>query len=223
MVRAVRAGLRTGGDPERAEQQQRYLKSAMPMHGQSLPAVREFVRSALASYRPADRASWEATIRELWDGAEFREERYATLALLRHRVSKPFRDFEALPLYQHLIVTGAWWDLVDELAHHMVGDLLATDRSAVTPVMRTWARADDVWLRRTSVICQLTDKRQTDTDLLRYTIEANLDDDSFWLRKAIGWALRDYAKTDPAWVRDELDRLDGRLSPLSRREAAKHL
>ncbi len=78
-------------------------------------------------------------------------------------------------------------------------------------------------MRRTSVICQLRHQADTDTDLLRFAIEANVDDTSFWLRKAIGWSLREYAKTDPDWVRAEVDRLGPRLSGLSRREALKHL
>jgi 3-methyladenine DNA glycosylase AlkD len=90
-------------------------------------------------------------------------------------------------------------------------------------VLREWALADDLWIRRTAVICQVGAKQETDVDLLRYSIEANVEDRTFWLRKAIGWALRDYARVDPGWVRAEVDRLDGRLSGLSRREALKHL
>jgi 3-methyladenine DNA glycosylase AlkD len=128
-----------------------------------------------------------------------------------------------LDLYRHLIVTGAWWDLVDEIASHLVGDVLASHRAEVTPVIRQWAVEGDPWLRRTSVICQLRHGAGTDLDLLRQAIEANVEDTSFWLRKAIGWALRQQAKTNPDWVRAEVDRLDGRISGLSRREALKHL
>jgi 3-methyladenine DNA glycosylase AlkD len=129
----------------------------------------------------------------------------------------------ALDLYRHLIVTGAWWDLVDEIASHLVGGVLASYRPDVTPLMRAWAVDEDLWLRRTAVLSQLRHKADTDLQLLTLAIEANVDDPSFWLRKAIGWALREYARTDPAWVRAEVSRLDGRLSGLSRREALKHL
>jgi 3-methyladenine DNA glycosylase AlkD len=128
-----------------------------------------------------------------------------------------------LDLYRHLIVTGAWWDHVDEIASHLVGGVLASHRAAVTPVVRHWAVDGDPWLRRTSVICQLRHGADTDLDLLRQAIEANVADTSFWLRQAIGWALRQQAKTNPEWVRAEVDRLGGRLSGLSRREALKHL
>jgi len=89
--------------------------------------------------------------------------------------------------------------------------------------MRSWAVDEDLWLRRSSVICQLKHGAETDLGLLSYAIEANVDDTSFWLRKAIGWALRQYARTDAEWVRTEVARLGDRLSGLSRREALKHL
>ena len=79
-------------------------------------------------------------------------------------------------------------------------------------MIRGWATDDDLWLRRTAVICQVGHKADTDPDLLRLAIEANVDDTTFWLRKAIGWALRDHARTDPDWVRAEVDRLGDRLS-----------
>ena len=89
--------------------------------------------------------------------------------------------------------------------------------------MRAWARDDDLWVRRTAVLSQLRCKAETDTDLLHDVIEANLDDRSFWLRKAIGWALREYSRTNAEWVRAEVDVLGDRLSGLSRREASRHL
>ncbi len=102
-----------------------------------------------------------------------------------------------LDLYRHLVVTGAWWDHVDEVAAHLVGGVLAGHRTVVTPVMRAWARDDDLWVRRTAVLSQLRHGADTDTALLHDVIEANLDDRSFWLRKAIGWALREVLLDEP--------------------------
>lgn len=128
-----------------------------------------------------------------------------------------------MPLWRHLLVTGAWWDVVDEIASHLVGETLAGYRAEVTPVMRDWATSQDLWIRRASVICQLTCKEKTDVELLHFAIDSNIDDPSFWLRKAIGWALRQHAKTDPAWVLAEVSRYGDRMSGLSRREATKQL
>ncbi|MGD9960034.1 DNA alkylation repair protein [Nocardioides sp.] len=219
----VTAALASAGDPERAVAQQRYMKSAMPYYGITSPRLKTLLRPILAAHPPSDRAAWEATVRTLWDDASHREERYAAIALARHRAARPWLDPDSLDLWRHLIVTGAWWDLVDEVATHLVREVLASHRGAVTPAVRAWASDSDLWLRRAAVICQVGLKDRTDLDLLRASIDANLDDTSFWLRKAIGWALRDQARTDPDWVRAEVDRLGERLSGLSRREALKHL
>jgi 3-methyladenine DNA glycosylase AlkD len=219
----VRAALAAAGHPERAAQQQAYMKSAMPHRGISRPELKALLRPLLATYAPAGRGEWERDVRDLWDGAGFREERYAAITLARHRKARGWQDVDTLDLYRHLVVTGAWWDLVDEIAAHLVGGVLSTHRAEATPVLRSWATDDDLWLRRTAVLAQLRHRADTDVDLLRFAIESNVDDPSFWLRKAIGWALRSYAATDPDRVRAEVIRLDGRLSGLSRREALKHL
>lgn len=223
LVRGVRAALARSGDPERAMQQQRYMKSAMPYHGVTLPRVRALTRPLLRRFAPASRQEWEDAVLGLWDEATHREQRYAAIAVARHRAAAPWQDPEALSLYRHLVVTGAWWDTVDEIAAHLVGGVLAGHRDATTPVIKAWSGDEDLWLRRTSVICQLHHGTRTDTDLLREVIAANLGDPSFWLRKAIGWALRQYARTDPQWVLTQVTGWGEHLSSLSRREALKHL
>ena len=222
LVGLIRSALEHAGDPVRAEGQQRYMKSAMPYRGLTSPQLRALLRPLLAAYVPDSRAEWEATVRDLWDGASHREEWYAALAVARHRRARAWLDPESLQLWRHLVVTGAWWDVVDETATHLVGDVLRAYPLDVTPLMDAWADDEDLWVRRTAVICQVGHRDATDRDLLLRAVEANLDDRSFWLRKAIGWALRDYARTDPDWVWEQVDRLGDRLSGLSRREATKH-
>jgi 3-methyladenine DNA glycosylase AlkD len=95
--------------------------------------------------------------------------------------------------------------------------------AALAPVVRRWAVHEDLWLRRTAILAQLGSGTATDTDLLAEVIAASADRPEFWLRKAIGWALRDLAHRDPGWVRGYLAAHGAALSPLSRREAAKHL
>jgi 3-methyladenine DNA glycosylase AlkD len=220
---AIRRALGAVGDPIRAEAQQRYMKSALPFRGVTAPQLKALLRPLIGAQPPRDRAQWELIIRDLWDNAGFREERYAAIAMARHRSARDWQDPQALDLCRHLIVTGAWWDLVDEIAGHLVGGVLASHREVVTPVLRSWMADEDLWLRRTAVLAQLRHGPDTDTSLLHDAIVANLDDRSFWLRKAIGWALRSYSYTDPDWVVAEVDDLAGRLSGLSRREALKHL
>jgi 3-methyladenine DNA glycosylase AlkD len=225
----VRAALAGAGDPERAIAQQAYMKSAMPYRGITSPELRRVLRPVLADPRlaPRTRDGWDADVRRLWDDASYREERYAAIALTRHRVARPWQDVEVLGLYRHLVVTGAWWDLVDPVAGERVGRVLQSHRDGATPVVRSWATSDDLWLRRAAVIAQLGHKDATDTRLLEEVLDANLEDSpfgsEFFVRKAVGWALRQYARSDPDWVRAYVASREDRLSGLSRREALKHL
>jgi 3-methyladenine DNA glycosylase AlkD len=224
-VRAARAGA---GDPAWAAQQQAYMKSALPYVGLGAPQLRALLRPLLAEERFVDRDSWEAAVLELWDDATHREEWYAALALLRHRAYRQWLDPDLLPLLEHLVRTGAWWDVVDETATHPVGDVLLAHRADATPVMDAWSVDDDsLWVRRAAMIAQLGHGEQTDTDLLERVLVANLDDTrygrEFFVRKALGWALRQHARTDPEWVRAFVRTHSDRLSGLSRREALKHL
>ena len=223
LVEDLRDRLRAAADPVKAPVMQAYMKSALPYRGVPSPVARVLFREALAEHPVPDRATWLATVRELWDGAAYREERYAALAVVRDRRYAGYRDTEALPLYRHLLSTGAWWDVVDDVATHLVGPLMLDHPEVVGPVLREWAVDDDRWLRRTAVICQVGAKDRADLDLLGFAAEANLDDRDFFLRKAIGWALRQQARTDPDWVRAFVAAHDDRISGLSRREALKHL
>ena len=176
--------------------------------------------SRRTSPRPARRG--RRPCRDLWDGATHREEWYAALAVARHRRARPWLDPESLPLWRHLVVTGAWWDVVDETATHLVRDTLAGHPTAVTPVVDAWSVDDDLWLRRTSVICQVGRGEATDRDLLvqrgrgqprrRHVLAAQGD--------RVG-APR--LRADRSRLGVGVRRRQGeRLSPLSRREATKH-
>lgn len=226
-IRVVRDGLASAGDPARAVQQQAYMKSAMPYYGLTAAELKALLRPILVEHRFEERAEWETTARLLWDVATHREERYAAIALLRHRHYHPWVDADLVPLLEHLVRTGAWWDYVDEIASHLVGQVLLEDRPTLTPLMIDWAQDDHLWVRRTAMLCQLRHREQTDTDLLEHALVANLDDTvlgkEFFIRKALGWALREHAKTDAAWVLDFVGTHADRLSGLSRREALKHL
>ncbi len=203
-------------DPAYAVGAQAYMKSELPYLGVRMPALRRVSRSLLAAHPLASREELIASLHELRDDAEYREERYTALALLER-----YPEWVTLPLLERLVVEGAWWDLVDTLARR-VGDLLRRG-PAVAAEMRRWSTDPDLWKRRVSIICQLGFKSDTDLPLLYACIEPNLDDREFFVRKAIGWALRDYAWHDPCevdrYVREHADR----LSPLSRREATKNL
>ena len=220
LVADVRDRLRALAAPDHAADMQRYMKSSMPFLGVRVPLVRTAVRDAVRQHPPADLDALTAAATTLWQEASFREERYAATALTGLPLARG--RLELLPLHHEMIVTGAWWDHVDEVAGR-VGRVLLAHPVELTPVLRSWARDDSLWLRRCAIISQLRLRERTDTDLLTDVVDANLDDREFFVRKAIGWALRDYAFTDPDWVRRFVAERSDRMSPLSRREALKHL
>lgn len=220
LIETVRADLRAAADPVRAPQMQAYMKSTMPYLGVRVPDVRRIVRAAAKLRPPVSTDALAATTAALWREASYREDRYAATALLGVPAARKLQTPALLPLYREMITTGAWWDHVDEVARR-IGDLLAAHPAELRPALSAWARDPDRWLRRASVICQVGLRSATDTDLLGDAIVANLGDRDFFLRKAIGWALRDYARTEPGWVRAFVAAHE--LSQLSRREALKHL
>ncbi len=220
----IRDALHAAADPVKAEPMRAYMKSEMPFLGVQKPARARVLRAVLRTRALPDRDAWESTVRALWDEATFREERYAATDVAQARPYAEWaHDPAALPLYDHLIVTGAWWDHVDDVAIRLVGRVLRTDPAAAAPLVRTWSRDPDRWRRRTSVICQVGAGEETDVELLRECVLANIYDPDFFLRKGIGWALRQYAKHDPAWVRTFVSIHYEQLSPLSRREALRNI
>jgi 3-methyladenine DNA glycosylase AlkD len=219
LITAIRTGLQGAADPVRAAWAQAYLKSELPVLGVRVPEVRSVVKAAAAGLPPASVDELKATVLELWRGATWREERYAAIDLTGLRLGA--REQGMLAVYEEIIRSGAWWDLVDGVAHRLRG-LLQAHREEMAPVLRRWSTDPDLWIRRASITAQLGAKSATDTALLAAVIEANAADPEFFIRKAIGWALRDYARTDPDLVRAFVRRHGERLSPLSRREALRN-
>jgi 3-methyladenine DNA glycosylase AlkD len=222
VIKKLRAGMAAAANPEKAVGMQAYMKSTMPYYGINLPEVRAISKRVFdeTPYRSCE--EWRATILEMWRGARFREERYAALYLLRMKRHRECVQPGVLPMLEELVVSGAWWDFVDDLAM-VIGDLLRKHPKEVRPLMRRWSTDPNLWKRRVSIICQLAFKGETDLDLLYGNIEPNLADRDFFIRKAIGWALRQYAWTDPKEVARYVRSNEDRLSGLSRREALKNI
>ncbi len=196
-----------------------YMKTSMPFHGVARPELDALVRDALRRWPLENAADYRQTVEELW-ALPHREERYAAIAIARRH--RRFVSMDHLDLYRRLVVEGAWWDLVDDVAH-IAGRLLLDDRTAMRPVLDAWIDDDDVWLRRVALLSQLDAKQQTDAAMLFAYCERRIHDRDRFIRKAIGWALRQYARTNPEAVRAFCLRNRDRLSTVSMREAMKHL
>lgn len=217
LVSDIRSTLRDAADPALAPGQQAYMKSEMPFLGVRVPEARRLTREI--AHGEKDAGALRDAALELWREAEFREERYAAQSLMALR---PLRGrLDLLDVHEEMIRTGAWWDHVDEVAHRLA-ETLDAHPSELAVELRVWADDEDFWVRRAAIIAQLGRRARTDLALLQDAIEPNIPDAEFFIRKAIGWSLCDYAKTDPDWVRAFVAARPA-LSPLSRREALKHL
>jgi len=224
----LRAELQRAADPAKARPMQAYMKSAMPYFGVSAVPLRAIFKRVFDAHLLPDRDAWQAQCLQIWRGARHREEWYAAVALTGHRFYRqyqthPLQVRKALPMYEEMIVTGAWWDIVDDVASHRLGELLRADPLFMRKKMLQWSRSQNLWKRRSSILCQLSFKAETDLPLLYACIEPSLDSKEFFLRKAIGWALRQYAWTNPAEVQRYVREHADCLSALSRREALKNI
>lgn len=225
-VAALRAELVTAfafaGDPERARQQQAYMKSTMPYFGVSKPDVQRLSKQLARRYAPSTIDDFEHVTRFIWREATHREERYFCETWTGMTAAKRWQTPALLPMYEELIVTGAWWDHVDWLAVHRVGNILLQYRDETRPVLEAFAHDDNLWKRRTAILSQNTHRQATDFAWLCAVIMPSIASTEFFLRKAIGWALREYAEVDPTAVLAFVATHKDRLSGLSKREALKH-
>ena len=211
--RDLREALSAVAEPERAAPMRAYMKSAMPYLGVTTAVRRRVCREVFKGVDLASAAAFRRATLALWRAARYREERYAAIDLTETKRFDAFQDMATLPMYEEMIVTGAWWDYVDTIAGHRLGFLLRRFPHEMRKEMLSWSRSDDLWKRRSAILCQLTFKKETDLGLLYAAIEPALSSKEFFLRKAIGWALRQYAWTDPGEVRRYVREHEGRAEP----------
>jgi 3-methyladenine DNA glycosylase AlkD len=223
LIRALRKALRAAADPAKAAGMRAYMKSAMPYLGVQTPELRKAVRPLLSSHPLASFEEWRGAVLELWRKARYREERYAAIELAGHSRYREFRTLESLPMYEELITSGAWWDYVDAIATRQLGEILRQHITPMSSILREWSLSDNLWKRRSSILAQLNFKRETDLKLLYDCIRPSLDSPEFFLRKGIGWALRQYARTDAKEVIRYVRLHEKQLSPLSKREALRRV
>ncbi|RPK38161.1 DNA alkylation repair enzyme [Streptomyces sp. ADI93-02] len=206
-------------DPVRAAGAAAYMKGVAPFLGIPTPQRRLISRGVLAGTGRPDEGDCTAIALRCWELPE-REYQYFAADYLRRHVARCSSGF--VPVLRHLVGTVPWWDTVDLLAAHVAGPLVNAD-PGLGVVMDRWIEDDSVWTARTALLHQLRYKERTDAErLFRYCL-LRADHPDFFLRKAIGWALREYAKTDPEAVRGFVDGARDRLSPLSVREALKNI
>ena len=191
--------------------------------GVRVPVMRKTARAVFERYPPVCADNWRATILALWREATYREQRYAAVELAVHRPFLRWLNMDSVPLLDEIIVDGAWWDYVDRIAPAGLGRVLSTEPKPMSSVVRGWARDENIWRRRAALLCQLGFKEDTDPALLYDCIGACMGHREFFVQKAMGWALRDYGRTDPGEVQRYVAANGSSLSRLARREALKNL
>lgn len=196
----------------------RYMQDQFEFLGVKRPARQAVARSYFKEAGPPAAAELPAVLREFWK-ARPREMQYAGQDLLIAR-KKDF-DAQTIDLIEELIVAKSWWDTVDMLASNAAGHWFKNFPETRAARTGAWARSPNLWLRRSALLFQLKYKSATDAELLFDYCRRLASDPDFFIRKGIGWALREYAKTNPRAVKQFLKTTA--LSPLSVREAGKHL
>ena len=193
-----------------------YMRSRFEFLGVKTPARRKAAKAFFKKHGGAD-IDWRF-VRQAWEHP-FREMQYAALDYLETRKNLLYPG--DLPQLKKLAQTKSWWDTIDFL-DRLAGGIIA-GFPETRPVILQWSRDEDIWLRRLAIDHQLLRKDQTDQHLLEQILVNNLNQTEFFINKAIGWALRDYSKTNPEWVKNFIRQHHGKMAPLSIREASKYL
>lgn len=213
------ASFGAAADADQAGRMAAYMKDVAPFLGIRTPLRRELSRAVTKNTPKPSESDCAALALRGWALPE-REYQYFAVDYLRRHVSRCSSGL--LPVVRHLIVTVPWWDTVDLLAVHTVGPLVAAD-PALAAVMDEWIGDENLWVARTALLHQLAYKSATDPERLFAYCRRRSAHPDFFVRKAIGWCLREYAKTDPGAVRAFVAAERDALSPLSAREALKNL
>ncbi|MEM6432863.1 MAG: DNA alkylation repair protein [Cyanobacteria bacterium P01_D01_bin.115] len=203
-------------NPDAAVAMRAYMRNQFEFLGIKSPAAKGLLRELIMEQGLPEPEHLEAIVKALWGWPE-REYQYAALTLLDKLQEK--QTLASVPLLAYLITTKSWWDTVDSIAIHNVGKLLRQYPAGRDRTLAPWRCSENLWLRRTTLLCQLDYKTNTDEQLLFALVAENRGSAEFFIQKAIGWALREYSKTAPETVKSFVDSTE--LAPLSRREALK--
>ncbi|MEM9159170.1 MAG: DNA alkylation repair protein [Verrucomicrobiota bacterium] len=213
----IKKAIEIRANPAKATAMSKYLRDQFPFYGLQATAQGEALKEALQNREIPVGREFQALVNDLWNQPH-REYHYMATTLMKRR-KKSF-TFEDLPFLENLIVSKSWWDTVDSIAPHGIAHALLTQPNQIPAQIQVWLDSENIWLQRVTLIWQLLRKAETDTQLLGHAIQSTLPSNEFFIQKAIGWALRQYAKTDPSWVLNYTATHD--LPSLAKREALKH-
>lgn len=215
-VTQLETDFRQQADRNIAINQEAYLQNQFELYGLPTPLRKEIQKPFLLKENLPNKKELPHIITELWSKPQ-REFQYFAIDLNRKYLKKI--EFQDIELFELMITNKSWWDTVDLIATNLVGAYFKLFPEQIIPVTKKWMNSDNMWLQRTCLIFQLKYKEEIDTDLLTDYILQLKDTKEFFIKKAIGWILREYTRKNPEWVIDFVNKYE--LSNLSKREALK--
>ena len=217
-VEALDEAFLSNADPDIKVGKEAYMRNKFAFHGIMTPQMREISKPfLLRDYLPV-KDEMAPIVRKLWSKPEREYQYFAQEFAFKYSRYPEVKD---ILLYEFMVTHKSWWDTVDFIANKLIGGFFLHYPEMIETSLDKWLHSEDIWLQRSAVIFQLKYKEQTDTNILAYTIKSLLGSKEFFINKAIGWALREYSKTNPEWVLDFVEKIE--LSNLSRREATRLL
>ena len=202
---------------EQARQMSKYMLNKFEYIGIKTPERRKIFKNFFKEYKNEEKIDWEF-VNKCWEN-EYREFQYVAADYLKNMKDK--LTIDDIPKFKQLILEKSWWDTIDNL--DMTIGALALKDSNVNKILLEWSLDENIWLRRIAIDHQLLRKEKTNTELLEKILKNNLGQAEFFINKAIGWALRDYSKTNPEWVKNFIEKNKEKMAKLSIREASKYL
>lgn len=192
-----------------------YMRNKFKFLGIKSPKRKEIFKEIFENFKNNKEIDKEFVVK--FFNKDYREFQYIAIDYLI-KMKKYFLKDDIF-FIKDLIITKSWWDTVDLIASNLLGEICKKYPSLIDEQIVFWINDDNMWIRRSSIIFQLRYKENTNLEILQKSIESNIDDNEFFIQKAIGWALREYSKTDYKWVLNFIN--NHNLSKLSKREAEK--
>ena len=202
---------------EQAQKMSKYMLNKFEYIGIKTPERREIFKIFFKEYKNEEKIDWEF-VNKCWEN-KYREFQYIAADYLKNMKDK--LTIDDIPKLKQLILKKSWWDTIDNL--DMTIGALALKDSNVNKILLEWSIDENIWLRRIAIDHQLLRKEKTNTELLEKILKNNLGQAEFFINKAIGWALRDYSKTNPEWVKNFIEKNRENMAKLSIKEASKYL
>ena len=202
---------------EQAQKMSKYMLNKFEYIGIKTPERREIFKNFFKEYKNKEKIDWEF-VNKCWEN-KYREFQYVAADYLKNMKDK--LTIDDIPKLKQLVLEKSWWDTIDNL--DMTIGALALKDSNVNKILLEWSLDENIWLRRIAINHQLLRKEKTNAELLEKILKNNLGQTEFFINKAIGWALRDYSKTNSEWVKNFIEENEEKMSKLSIREAGKYL